>query len=475
VFWRTVTGSRWCALSAEAETRPWDVLLIAGSFLVVLAWAWRPIWDIDLFWHVVVGRLILEGGVPSTDVLSAADPTAPWTTFQWGYEVLVAAVEATLGLPGLKAMHAVLVAGTFGLLAGLLRKTGASRALCLGILGFALLMVEDRIRARPHLFELLFVVGLAPLLYGRERQATPIVLVLVMGLWANLHAVSSLWWVALVGAWTLSFKSKPSAKRFGTLAAGIVVALASPPVRKGLMGALLSHSDWPAELVPELQPTWAYWELGFFGWAMLAGVVLGLAAALHFTSAKDQERGAKIAALGCALAAVLMARWAWLAVVPMGLWMLWQRPAWGWGVGAVSAAVVLGHVGPRWTLDDRLQTLEEGSFPVQACQVMQDQDFRVPLDTTPAWSGYLLYCLYPKARVLSDGRLVFGPQITELLLAREAGDLGTFDQAVGIYGTQALVWPAGNPPPLDESRWRIVHSDPVAQVWLPRPVWAQWE
>jgi hypothetical protein len=452
------------------------VLLIAGSFLVVLAWAWRPIWDIDLFWHVVVGRLILEGGVPSTDVLSAADPTAPWTTFQWGYEVGVAAIEATLGLPALKALHAGLLAATFALLAGLLRKTGTSRLLVLGILGFALLMVEDRIRARPHLFELLFVVGLTPLLYGRERQATPIVLVLVMGLWANLHAVSSLWWFAFVGAWALSAPfGRPSAKRWGTLAGGAVVALASPPAREGLMGALLSHSDWPAELVPELRPTWAYWEQGLFGWAMLAGVGLGLAAALHFARAKEQERGAKITALGCAVAALLMARWAWLAVLPVGLWMLWRRPTWGWALGAVSAVVVLAHVGPRWSIEERMQTLETGRFPVQACQAMQAQDFRVPLDTTPAWSGYLLYCLYPHARVLADGRLVFGPQITELLMAREAGDLSTFDTAVGVYGTQALVWPTENRPPLDQTRWRVVHSDPTAEVWLPLPVWDAWD
>ena len=464
--------SRWCGLSVEADRRPWDVLLISGSFLVVLAWAWRTIWDIDLFWHVVVGRLILEGGVPSTDVLSAADPTAPWTTFQWGYEVLVAAVEATLGLPGLKALHAGLLAGTFGLLAGLLRKTGASRTLCLGILGLALLMVEDRIRARPHLFELLFVVGLTPLLYGRERQAMPVILVLLMGVWANLHAVSSLWWLAFVGAWTVS---KPSVKRLGTLAAGAVVALASPPARKGLIGALVSHSDWPADLVPELLPTWAYWDQGFFGWAVLLGVLLGLAAALHLASAKEQDLGLKLAALGCAIAAVLMARWAWLAVLPLGLWMLWQRPSWGWAVGAVSVGVVLAHVGPRWSLQDRLQTLETGRFPVTACRAMQDQDLRVPLDTTSAWSGYLLYCLYPQGRVLADGRLVFGPQVSELLLARQAGDLSTFDTAVGVYGTQALVWPTANRPPLDESRWRLVHSDSLAQVWLPLPMWPRWQ
>ena len=106
---------------------------------------------------------------------------------------------------------------------------------------------------------------------------------------------------------------------------------------------------------------------------------------------------------------------------------------------------------------------------------MQDQDLRVPLDTTSAWSGYLLYCLYPQGRVLADWRLVFGPQVSELLLARQAGDLSTFDTAVGVYGTQALVWPTANRPPLDESRWRLVHSDSLAQVWLPLPMWPRWQ
>jgi len=53
-------------------------------------WAWRPIWNIDLFWHVAVGREVMDGGIPARDVFSAADANAPWTTFQWGYEVLVA-------------------------------------------------------------------------------------------------------------------------------------------------------------------------------------------------------------------------------------------------------------------------------------------------------------------------------------------------------------------------------------------------
>ena len=174
--------SRWCGLSVEADRRPWDVLLISGSFLVVLAWAWRPIWDIDLFWHVVVGRLILEGGVPSTDVLSAAGSHGPLD-------------HHSVGLRGTRCGRRghLRLAWTQGLACRALGRhtSGCSRACCAKLAlralfvwaswALPLLMVEDRIRARPHLFELLFVVGLTPLLYGRERQAMPVILVLLMG------------------------------------------------------------------------------------------------------------------------------------------------------------------------------------------------------------------------------------------------------------------------------------------------------
>lgn len=478
-----VTGSRSSARSGGAEPldperRDW--LAVGLTTLLVGLWAWRPLWDIDLFWHVVVGRLILDGGVPTQDVLSAADPTAPWHTFQWGYEVLVAVIDSLGGLWGLKLFHWALFTSTAAAFMAALRAKGLPRAPSAGMLGVALLLVEDRLRARPHLFELLFVLALMPVLLRDPQRPppskaaelqTPLMLVLLAGLWFNLHAVSALWWVALVGAWVVD---RPSLVRGSTLAGGLLVGLGGGPARRGLIGAFSSHRSWPAELVPELQPTWAYGEAGAFGWAMLAGTTLGLLAAGHLIHARAYRRGPLLAALGTGIAALLMARWAWLSLVPLTLWALWRRPSWLPVAGALAFFGLAAHTLPRWSLEDRAQVLEPGRFPVQACQQLSAHQLRVPLDTTPGWSGYLLYCLYPGGRVLADGRMVFGPQVTTLLLDREAGDLSTFDRAVGQFHTQALVWPTETSPPLDPSRWRRVHQDPVAEIWLPKPMWGLW-
>ncbi len=88
-------------------------MLTLVVFAGLLLWLFRPIWNIDIFWHVVVGRLILEGGVPTQDVLSAAHPEAPWRTFQWGYELGVAVLDGLGGLRLVQAVH-VLVMSTAG-------------------------------------------------------------------------------------------------------------------------------------------------------------------------------------------------------------------------------------------------------------------------------------------------------------------------------------------------------------------------
>lgn len=420
-------------------------------------------WDIDLFWHIAVGRLILEGGVPDRDLLSAADPEAPWRTFQWGYEALVAALDQALGLRAAQLLHTA-VFGLFGAVAAaLLRPLGAAR----GLLAFAALwvLVEDRVRERPHAFELLAVALCLPLVLGRLDAPRGLAAALLAGVWANLHAVSALWWLALFGA-----RAVAEPRAFGWWGLGAAVMLASPPARQGLLGAARSHAAWPAELVPELRPTLAWLEAGPWGVLLVGLAALGLVAALARLRgpAPWPER---LVGLGCAVAAVWMARWLPFAAVPLALALRdpWPAvPARVWGALALGLALALGaRVLPRWSPAERLALLEPGRFPEAACGWMAAQGLAVPTDTTPSWTGYVLYRLHPGATTLSDGRMVFGTEVVDLLLRRGMGDVGTFDEAVQRFGTQALLWPTATRPPLDPTRWVRVYGDPVAEVWVP--------
>lgn len=435
-------------------------------FLFALAWAWRPIWNVDIFWHVATGRLIQADGLPTHDVFSAADPTAPWSTFQWLYQLAVAWIDGLAGMAGVRAAHALIYASALaGWARWVSRRAGPLAALA--IVAVLLLLFEDRLRARPHVLELLLVV---PLLQGVTTDpvgARRLALVALAPLWANLHAVSSLWWVALYGAWALPLRSP---RALGLWVLGTLSIATAPGAWAGLTGALGSHATWPAAFVPELRRTWTYAQEGPWGWSVLAGLALGgLAVVLLWR--RPATWSARLAGTGCWVAAVLMARWAWFAAVPVALVLILHPPNRRSAWLLLCALPPLVHAGPRWSLAERQAVLQPNTFPEAAADWLDDHDLRLPMDTDPAWSGYLLYRLHPGGTVLGDGRLVFGEPVADLLLRRFAGDADTFNEAVGRFHTLALVFPTGQLPALDPIRWRLVHADPVAEIWLPRPAW----
>lgn len=447
----------------NASRAPLSLALLVAA--LVTAWCLRPLWDIDLWWHIATGRLILEQGIPDRDVFSAVDPTAPWRTFQWGYEVLVAWVDAHLGLRALQVLHA----GTIGLAAGLAAGFGARRAgvaPAVAAVALGLLLFEDRVRARPHVFELLFVVALLPWVTERVKGSLwELGAVLMAGVWANLHAVSALWWPALVGAWALG---RPSPRRLGVLVGGVVVMLASPPAREGLIGAFRSHRAWPAELVPELRNTLAYTEEGWWGAVMLLGVAAGALAALHRLR-EDVGWPERLVALGCGLAACLMGRWVWFAAIPLGLWLMGRRGRWTWGLSALCALALVGRLAPRWQHGgDYSRVVQEGAFPEAAMDWMLSSGLTPRLDVQESWTGYALYRAHPPLTTLGDGRLIFRDDVAELFLRRADGDLSTFDEAVVRYDTRALLWSTAHAPPLNPGGWKLVYQDEVASLWVPK-------
>ena len=72
---------------------------------------------------------------------------------------------------------------------------------------------------------------------------------------------------------------------------------------------------------------------------------------------------------------------------------------------------------------------------------------------------------------LTDGRLVFGPDVAELMLRRFQGDIATFEEAVARFHTVLLLWPTNNLPERDPERWRRLYADDVASVWVAKPAW----
>src|SRR5688572_533637 len=141
-----------------------------GLALLFFAWTLRPVWDIDIFMHIAIGRELLEHGIPTTDVLSSATPDAAWTPFQVSYEVLVELLDRALGLWGVNAVHSAIMGIALALASRRFGQLSAQSGWTLLLTALLLVTFEARVRPRPHVFNLLFEAWfLLPIAAGELR------------------------------------------------------------------------------------------------------------------------------------------------------------------------------------------------------------------------------------------------------------------------------------------------------------------
>jgi len=175
-FWRAETG---------IFLGIWLVLMLLGRSAMLR--------DPGTFWHVRVGREILDSGhVVRTDSFSFTRLGQPWVADQWLAECGMAAVHHLAGFDGLLLVTATLLAGLYTWVASRLLRAGF-HVLPVGVvLALVLLASSHQFLARP----LILTIALLGLGYsllvdveaGRQRLSRLWWLVPLTVLWANLHA-----------------------------------------------------------------------------------------------------------------------------------------------------------------------------------------------------------------------------------------------------------------------------------------------
>ena len=145
--------------------------------------------DPDLFWHIAVGRKILEtGSFPWTDEFSHTFRGNPWIAKEWLSQVVFAVTYDTFGWKGPAALIACAVALTFTILFVVLaQRLRIVPALIIAFFSYSL--AAPHYLVRPHMLAFpLLVLWLAGLVRAAETRTTPSLLLLpLMTLWANLH------------------------------------------------------------------------------------------------------------------------------------------------------------------------------------------------------------------------------------------------------------------------------------------------
>lgn len=240
--------------------------------------------DGDLIRHIVIGRHILEHGPRFADPFSFTRAGEPFLAYEWLSQVFYASVHDLVGLPGVAAVAALLIASALALVVAYVRRNGGDPALAFVTGAVAAVMTYQHWVARPHLFTFLGTVATLHLLQTRRLALW---LVPLFALWSNLHP-GFLYALAMMVAWSVgqALEDILSGRRPRT----VVPAMAAP-FGLALFGSLVNPFGWTlhahalawlrsdtVRYVGEFMPLPVLSPNGLFFMAVVGVIVLGLAA-----------------------------------------------------------------------------------------------------------------------------------------------------------------------------------------------------
>jgi hypothetical protein len=206
----------------------------------------RLLQDPGTYWHIAVGRFILEHhAIPFHEPFSYTMAGTLWTSNEWAAEWLIAVIYDLCGWRGVILLTALCGALAFALFArALLRSLATVWVLILSIATVPL--VFGHVLARPHTLALpLIVLWIAGLARAADEHRAPTGWLLpVMWLWANLHGGYTLGLVlAALFAAEAWLQAAPATRRNVALewgSFGLLAFLASMLTADGPAGFLFS-------------------------------------------------------------------------------------------------------------------------------------------------------------------------------------------------------------------------------------------
>ena len=165
-----------------------DIIFVIWAVVVPVGFGYRLLnSDGDLPRHLRLGQLMLERhGLLPQDVFSFTKAGQPFLAFEYGSELIYAAIYRVAGLAGVAVFAGLILALTYTLLARFLIRRGGDPLLAYLVSMAAAVLGAGHWLARPHLFTLLGTVILLELLYAPGRRTLRWYALLFV-VWANLH------------------------------------------------------------------------------------------------------------------------------------------------------------------------------------------------------------------------------------------------------------------------------------------------
>jgi len=481
----------------------WILAALVGVFVFAST---HPIRPHDFWWHMAVGREIVDTGrIPSVDIYSYTMPGQPYPSYQM-FWLMEAALYGTYSLGGAALVvfvHSLVITAAYWLVACLSKMmTQSWRLAAFGTLFAAALGLNDW-NVRPQ--AVTFLLGALSLwVIGRYRRQPDrkwlAVFPLGMLVWVNSHGTFPLG-LGLIGLWLVdefwqavavrrARREVPDWRRLYPPAAALglaVLACLFNPRGLGILDYVKTLTGNTA--VQNLVPEWAPPTFGSLGGALFLGGLLLSAAMLALSPRRPtffQLVGFLVfAALGLKTSRGMI--WFGLFMGPvlaehlgaMAEQLGWKPASARRATGSAALNIIfavgllaLAFVALPWFKDALpLPTAKAGLIsmetPVDATRILVDENLPGPLFHAMSFGSYLIWAAQPEYPVFVDGRIeLFSLDVWRDYLSISAAQAG-WQERLEAYGVQSLMLSTGEQGALvqavqAEPGWRLVYQDEAA-------------
>lgn len=399
--------------AGQSKSAQWAqafVLVVLFTASVFFALRFDGVTDTDLWWHMAVGRWIVEhGAIPRTEPFSAYGAGKPFEAYSWLFELIVFWFYQKLGLIGIVVFSSAMTVSITAAVHHLVRRMNSTFLLGIGITFFAVYTMGRLYTPRPWLASMLFfALELDILMKARKTGESGELLWLpvIFALWVNVHIQFidglvvlgiALAEALLATRWSAVKTNFRAAKMMWVSLACVAATLINPygpKIYKVAYDLVAQGASLPE--LPELSAisfrNLDDWCVLIF--ALAAVVVLArrrhpsffeivLLAFSIFASFRSQR---DIWVLAIAGAGILASGLGESGGDPFRL----RAPAIPLVVSASVLFAWLAFLG-KGVNNSELQERLSSSLPVQAVETMKKQEWEGPLFNDYGWGGYLIW------------------------------------------------------------------------------------
>ena len=510
------------SLGSKASAEPVRWLLPSIADLIFLALlgilAFTPLsvrllGDAGIGWHIRTGQGILAShAFPRVDSFSSTMNGRPWLAWEWLYDVVVGKLDSAFGLNGVVWFTALAIAGVFGGMLQFLIGRGTNLFAALGLVMLAISASTIHFLARPHVLSWLFTLVWFWILDSTERKYVAgdglssrwlWFLPASMLVWVNVHGgfllgfvLLGIFWLASLWTWLSSSESRieeslrkiAAGKRARTLAAvGLLSALASlvNPYGWKLHAHVCSYlsNRFLIDHIEEFQSP------NFHGIAQKCFLVLLLVSiAVLIARGRRLPLSHILVVMFAVYAGLYASRNIPISAILLGMVIGPLLPSIGvaesfsqrmlavetrmrghlWLVAAIAFTFAVAANGGRMGSSQWMDAhFDPQRMPVQAVDYLRSQGAAAPIIAPDYWGGYLIYRLYPKARVVVDDRHDFyGEQFLRSYLKFLHAEEG-WEEFLREHPAGYIVLPRKSALAtvlMESSGWKKTYADDVAVV-----------